>query len=144
MKNSGRIFSLLGGFGLVIGALLPWAIISSYTLGVSRGIMGYDGDGLLTAILGILVIIIGFTTSVKPNRPFSIFITLLSILSLILIFPKLFTLSESNLSSPSEDIYLSLGVGIFVSLFAGIFSAIGGLLSSQYGITDANELLNNQ
>jgi len=144
MKNSGRIFSLIGGFGLIIGALLPWATVSSYTLGVSRSIMGYDGDGILTAILGFLVIIIGFTTRVKPNRPFSIFITLLSILSLIFIFPKLFTLSESNLSSPSEDIYSSLGLGLFVSLFAGIFSAVGGLLSSQYDFIDANELLKNQ
>ena len=139
MKNNGRIFSLLGGFGLMIGALMPWASISSYTSGYTWNITGINGDGILTAILGILVIIIGFTTKIKPKKPFSILITMLGILSIMIIFPKFFLLSELNITN-AEHISGSLGVGLYLSFFAGIFTTIGGLLSSNQETIDVEKI----
>ena len=43
--HNARKLALVGGAGLLLGALMPWASVSSGLLKVTK--VGYDGDGIL-------------------------------------------------------------------------------------------------
>lgn len=128
MKNNGRILCLIGGSGLIIGSLLPWASITATLFG-TRSLIGIEGDGIFSAAAGALIILLAIITKTKPGKSFNLFIVLLSVLSIILIVSKFISIGEAFKDTP-VGIDSTLGSGLYISAIAPFFSIVGGLISA--------------
>jgi hypothetical protein len=124
--NRGQQLTLFGGLGLVIGALLPWAKIASPLLGMTVNKSGYEGDGLFTGGLGLLLFISAMVSKGKPGKTYSIVGALLSIIAGIALIVDL-TGVNTAVADIGEGIIASVGIGIYVSIIGAILAIIGGL-----------------
>lgn len=118
-SNTPRLFLFLTAAALIIGALLPWGVVSLGML--SRSIAGYEGDGIGSGIAGLIVLI--FAAIYKPdNRKGLAFITfLLSLFALYLSIPKITSLGALDNTT--------IGVGLIVTILGGIIGIIAAGLA---------------
>ena len=110
---------ILSGILLLAGAALPWATVSSDLLGVSRTIMGFESDGILSGPGGLILLLIGIFAKGKPGEMFSPPGFTVTILCGFIVGAKLFT---ALTYVPASDITISVGSGL------SIFSPLGIVL----------------
>ncbi len=114
----------VGGFLLMVGAAMPWATIEF--LGISRRFTGLEGDGVLSALGGLLLFLIGIFGKGKPGKSFSIFGAIVAILCGLLLVSKLFTIATL---STTDGITPSLGFGLScLSPLGALFGLIGSAM----------------
>ena len=128
--KSGQITSIVGGLLLFISALLPWTLVNcalefgnESNSNITRiGYYGYQGIGLYTSIIGIIITILG-VLSIYNNtcRNYSNVILILSIIALFL--------SSFAFLGQRCDYFT---VGIHISFFASIISMIGSIIMHSY------------
>lgn len=121
--NRGQLLCLLGGVSLLFGALLPWATLQSLTLGLSRSLAGYEGEGVLTGGLGLLLLIGAIVSKGKPGKTYSIVAVILALIAGLDTFSVLRNLSEYFVKG-----FVALaGPGIYLSLAGAVIALVGGL-----------------
>ena len=124
--NRGQQLTLWGGICLVAGALLPWAKVTSTFLGMSISKAGYEGDGLFTGAIGLLLLISAILSKGKPGKVYSIASTIFAVIAGLILFSDL-TGINSLVSNGGSSVMASAGVGIYVSIIGVVFAIIGGL-----------------
>ncbi len=119
---------IVSGLLLMVGAALPWATVTSDFLGISRSITGLEGDGILSALGGLLLFLVGIFGKGKPGKSFSIFGAIVAILCGLLLVSKLFTIATL---STTDGITPSLGFGLScLSPLGALFGLIGSVMKT--------------
>jgi hypothetical protein len=125
MKNY-RVLTLFGGILLMVGAALPWATLTSSFLGFSRTLSGLEGDGIISAIGGLILLIVALAAKGKPGNIYSVFGLIVAILCGLLLVIKIVGLSGTSID-PSVD--MSLGFGLTcVSPLGVLLAFIGSVI----------------
>lgn len=121
--NQGRQITLLGATALVIGALLPWVTATSIFGSIS--INGYEGDGIITGGIGLLILISALLTKGKAGKRYSVAGTIFGAIVALLVF---WEISNVNLAAENADyVRASVGSGLYLSMIGAILVVIGGL-----------------
>ncbi len=126
--NRGQLFTFLGGFALVVGALLPWFTVTSSTLGLSNSVYGYSGPGLVTGGIGLILFIAAIFVTGTPGKLYSPVMTILAVLSSILIIYVIATFDYSFPVQGQNTAMIALDMGIYISLIGEVLAVTGGLL----------------
>jgi hypothetical protein len=124
--NRGQQLTLFGAFGLLVGAFLPWATIASPLLGLSLSKAGYEGDGLFTGGVGLLLLLGSVISKGKPGRLYSIAGVVFSVLAGAILFMDLSSV-RGVVSDVGEDVIASVGPGVYVSIVGALLALVGGL-----------------
>ncbi len=121
--NQGKLLCSLGGGCLIIGSILPWAKIIGINLTASKA--GYEGDGIFTGGIGLLLLIGAIVSKAKPGKPFSIASAIFAIIAGVII---LLDLSDvlGFVSGVGDNVIAKVGAGMYVSLIGAILALIGG------------------
>ena len=77
-KNIGKQLTTLAGAGVVIGTFLPWLNRSTPTR--IEFLYGFEADGIITGVLGFIVLMIGLRRQKNSGKRYSITAGVLSIL----------------------------------------------------------------
>jgi len=114
---------IIGGIGLLIGAAMPWGTIT--TIFGQMSINGYEGDGIITGGIGLVLLIAGLLAKPKPGKRYSL------LGGLIFLFTGWLAIrTMTNLNQiASDDIgsgMIQIGTGLYISIIAAIIGAIGG------------------
>lgn len=125
--NRNRVLVLIGGILLIFGAIMPWASVTSNSLGLSRSLTGIEGDGILAALVGVVLLLIAIFAKGKPGAPYSIFAGLLALACGGFLLIK--AASLSTFQSSSADISTSIGVGLLcISPLGVLLAVLGGFI----------------
>lgn len=124
--NRGQQLTLWGGICLVAGALLPWANLTSAFLGMSVSKAGYEGDGLFTGAIGLILLISAILAKGKSGKAYSIAATVFAVIAGLILISDL-TGINTLVSNTESGIMASVGVGIYVSIIGAVLATIGGL-----------------
>ena len=112
---------IFGGLGLIIGAALPWG---STTAGFGQmSINGYEGDGIISGAIGLVVLLVGLATKPKVGKSFS------PLAGIVLLFAGYIVIKTMfNIGSVGNDQFGIVQIGSGLYLSAG--SVLIGLLGS--------------
>lgn len=128
--HSCRKLVLCGSLALIAGAFLPWSEWGCPSLHSSVHILGLDGEGSASAIIGLLLLGMCLTKRAKPSSHYSLIGTLLASCAGAIAAENIFEVAgkiSATLAESSTDIVASVGIGLFVTL-AGALLALGGAL----------------
>ncbi len=124
--HKGQQLTLLGAVGLVLGALLPWVKATTVLGSISKA--GYEGDGLMTGAIGLILLIGALLNKGKAGKRYSV---ASSIFSVIVLFIAGF--DYLNVASAVGDIQdvpgvvdASVGAGLYLTLLAAFLVLVGG------------------
>jgi hypothetical protein len=109
--NTGSILIIVAGAAMIFGAFLPWRSVVSIFGTIST--YGYKGDGILTAVGGLILAIIGFYKLRTTSFLVGVIAILIGLFAAYICGMYIF---EQN-----------AGAGLYVTMFAGITSIVGGL-----------------
>ena len=87
-----KALAIIGGILVIAGAFAPWASFHSSSRGVSRYFYGYESDGLITGLAGLIILVVGIGTTMKPSKLFSFPIVSLSVLAGLVTVMRLWTI----------------------------------------------------
>ncbi len=120
-----RTTTLIGAAGLLLGMLLPWATITAPFVGTVT-VAGYQGDGVITGGIGLLLLIGALVYKGKSGKMYSIASALLGLAAAAVAAPKIVTVG-SALAGQSSVIG-GVGVGVYVTVIGGVIALVGGLM----------------
>lgn len=118
--TSGTWSSVLAGIALVVGALLPWAVVRAPQVGQAAK-TGFEGGGLVTAGLGVAIAVV----AVKGATPRAgTWISVLSALAIVMLVADL--QGVRSLAMGAGQV-MGLGWGFAVTAAGGATGVWGGL-----------------
>jgi hypothetical protein len=123
--NRGQLLTLLGGIGLILGAALPWATLTSYYFRVTTSKAGFEGDGMITGAIGVILILFAILEKGKTGKLYSVAVIIFAILAELVVFYDLPRVL-SFISSAKSDYKASVGVGIYITIIGAILAVAGG------------------
>jgi hypothetical protein len=98
------------GAGLIVGALMPWAVLTAPFVGqLTRS--GMDGDGLFTAGMGLVAIIVALVSN--GSRKY-LWLLLLAVAAGGIALIDIVDIASMG----DEDVLVSVGTGLYVTLLA--------------------------
>ena len=123
----------MSGAGVVIGTFLPW--LSQLTPTGIEELYSFESDGIITGVLGFIVLMIGLREQKNLKKRFSITAGILSVLiSLIaiadIVYGKFFIQQSKFITS-------SVGLGIYFTLAAGLLGVLGGFMKTPSSADDS-------
>ena len=124
MNKNTRILVLIGSALVIAGAFLPWGYI--HTLFGSVAVSGMEGDGMLFAGLGAIVLLIGIFHEGRPGKRYSGWAVALSLLVAVLSMAAIGRLA--SVTSDSEFVSAGTGPGLYVCLLGAVLASIGGVI----------------
>lgn len=133
VRDSNSIVLLAGGALVVLGSFLPWISLNGAFGTISRSGLDGGGDGIITLVLGIGIVVIGATRLLGIAEP-SGFVRFWPPLVAGLIAVGLAILDGINVSSKIQGIttqYVSgsTGAGLWVIGVGGVLSALAAMRS---------------
>jgi hypothetical protein len=124
--NRGQQLTMLGAIGLIIGALLPWASISSIFGKISKA--GYEGDGVITGAIGLLLLIGSLLNKGKSGKRYSIASAVFAIGAGIIGISDLMNINSAVADISSDSLVLaSTGPGVYITIIGAVLALVGGL-----------------
>jgi hypothetical protein len=123
--NTARWVIILSSLGLIIGAMLPWGVLTAPFVG-TVSIPGTRGDGLITGGIGLLLLISAILYKGKTGKAYSIGSAVFGIIAGVISFTKFGALSTISLNDGFADV--SIGIGVYLSVIASILTVIGGFM----------------
>jgi hypothetical protein len=130
--NRGQQITLIGAVALIIAAFLPW--ISATALfgnvpGVDESIaVGWEGDGIITGGIGLVLIIGSLLFRGRSGKRDSIAGAILGLLACSIVLSDFLRIAEIG---PNAGIFASTGIGLYVTFVGAIVAVIGGLQIAQ-------------
>lgn len=127
---AGRVLILAGAAAMIAGALLPWASVE--ILGSATTALGVQGDGLITGLIGFLILI-GASIEIEPPRKAFVVIGMVSALFAGVVATNrlgaIAGLHDSDKSSKMSGLaaLVATGPGLYVTL-VGVALVLVGLL----------------
>ena len=119
--HKGKKLLLCGAIGLIIGAFLPWATITSVFGEISEA--GIEGDGIFTVTGGVILLLIALSNKKSSGRYCAWPACVLGLLiGWLLINDYLGIKAADN----DASIYTNVGNGMYLSLLGALLAIIGG------------------
>jgi hypothetical protein len=127
-SNTGPMFVLLGGGGLVVGAIMPWVTATAPFVG-SVSFAGTKGDGVLTLMGGALIALLGLVMFGNPSRGGAVVVLLVAIAGGGVCLYDMSNVSNAIAEAENLDVGVTaeVGSGLYVSVVAAIVAVIGAL-----------------
>lgn len=123
---AGRVIAGIGGILVVAGSLLPWSEASNVFRSYSYD--GIDGDGEISLVLGILIIV---GALIRFNRPGSraLVAVVFGILAFAFGIIEFVTVNDdiNEVQATNPFVEASVGVGIYLIILGGVLG-LGGIL----------------
>lgn len=117
---TGQKIAGAGAVGTVVGSFLPWVESPLITL------PGTDGDGILTLLLGLVILGIIFVRNWSKIEMFAT--GGIGVLTIIIAGNAFLNLGSQL---ENEVVEISIGIGLYITLISGVIMLIAG----GYGIT---------
>lgn len=129
--NRGRMLVLVGSFALIVGGFLPWISVP-HLFGLSglayEGIeIGWEGDGILTAVIGLILIFGQLLLGGASRRWFALAGGVLALLAAWVVLLDFRRIVEI---APAAGFYAATDIGIYVTLAGALLALIGCLYIS--------------
>ncbi|MHB9287735.1 hypothetical protein ACKVMT_11945 [Halobacteriales archaeon Cl-PHB] len=121
--TTGEKVALGGGVAAVVGAVLPWASF------MGQSVSGLDGDGVITLILGIAAA--GVIVVREWGQMDQAGVGVLGLLTLAIggmAYSDIGSLASMGGSGSGFSISISPGIGLYLTLLAGILMLAGAAL----------------
>ena len=128
-RSSAAAVALLGGVGIIVGSIAPWATVSAGVF--QRSVAGMDGDGKITIALGIVVALFALIAMTSTSsRAFAILMLLAALAAgAIGIYDTVNVSDKANeAESFSEYVSASVGWGLYVVIGGSTIALIGALM----------------
>jgi hypothetical protein len=124
-RSTGAVVLLIGGALLILGALLPWATASIGFIKVSAA--GTDGDGVITLLIGVGVLVVGWV-ALKP-RPHQVVVILGLLAGVAAGGISIYDIANvsshvNSAQARSSLVHASVGLGLWLTALAaaGVFA----------------------
>ena len=126
--SRGRVLVLVGALLLIIGGFLPWISVPNL-FGLSgpsfEGIeIGWEGDGFLTAGIGLILILGELLLWGDSRRWFAFIGVVLAVLAASVVFLDFRRILDL---APEAGFYAATDIGIYVTLVGALLALIGCL-----------------
>jgi hypothetical protein len=132
MKNTKpRVLVIVGSALLIIGSFMPWGVMRSVfgTMTVN----GMEGDGLIIAGIGMIILLIAVLRDGTPGRLYS---NGAFILSLIAGIVSVLAIGRvSGIAAESEYATISTGAGLYACLLGATIAVVGASIKIPKGET---------
>lgn len=129
--NKGQLITLFGAFGLAIAVFLPWISVTALfgnIPGVDEGIaVGWEGDGIMTGGIGLILLIGILFSKGSPKRWYSTASVIFGLLACVVVLSDFRRIAEIG---PDAGIFASTAVGLYLTVVSAIVVVIGGLQDS--------------
>jgi hypothetical protein len=127
--NKPRVLVLVGSLLLIFGGFLPWISVPDL-FGLSgpsyEGIeVGWEGDGVLTAGMGLVILLCELLIGGEHRRWYQITGTVLAALAASVVFLDFRRILEL---APEAGFFAATDMGIYVTLLGALLALIGCLL----------------
>lgn len=125
-QRTASILTALGGGLLVLGAILPWAVVRSGLGSIETP--GIEGDGVFSLGCGVLIGLIGLVRFDKPISPAGKLVVLALAALAAYVVVQVFTgLSTAIGDLEGDTVRGAIGTGLYVSGLGVLLSFVGGL-----------------
>ncbi len=121
--HRGHQLVVAGAAGLLLGAALPWAKITSIFGTMTKA--GYEGDGVITGGIGIILLIMVFLRPVRPGKRFIGGAILAGLAAAASIYD--FVDVAQSISESEFGVAASVGSGLYLSVVAALIALFGSL-----------------
>lgn len=124
-----RYVAIVGGVLVILGSFLNWVSVSAGPFAESKN--GIEGDGKITLILGVLLIVGAVIALKKPGRPwvalvFSVLALLMGIFEYIDISGDVSDIKDLGLSA-------SVGIGVYIVILGALVGLVSSVLKAPEG-----------
>lgn len=112
-----------GSIMVILGSALPWATVEIFLLG-QQAVSGLQGDGVITLLLGIVVLILALAAQAESGKTPPIVASLLALVAGVIGLIDL-----TNVERASQGILgsVSIGVGLYLVVIGAFVAVVGGL-----------------
>ena len=126
-SRTGPIIALVGGALMILGALMPWATLSTAFGSVS--IPGTEGDGEIILILGVAVAALAAVDLARRWRWSWVAVGICAGLALLIGLIDFSNVTERIQAEDLEGGVASVGAGLYLVLLGAGAAFVGALLS---------------
>lgn len=116
-----RVFMVTACVFLILGSMLPWGMMETFMGRLE--IKGAAGDGVLTAMIGAVLLVISFLSD-KRSKDRRLAMIAGGVLSLFLLIPKFITLTKPTYES---KVYF----GLVLAMFGALLVVVSALITRQ-------------
>jgi hypothetical protein len=122
---------LIGGLILVLGSRLPWMSVP-VLFGVEGPAfeaieIGWEGDGLITGGIGLILLLIGIFWKGRTGKRYSIPGAILAALVILVVIGDFYRILEID---PDAGFFAATDIGIYVTLIGALLAFVGGVCRS--------------
>jgi hypothetical protein len=113
----------------VVAAFLPWITAATIFGNLSRSGVDGGGDGIVTAILGVVVAVVAFTTRRnESDRGAGIAIVICALIVVGISVYDLFSVNDRINDIDRRYVDASVGIGLYLTIVAGVGGVVAGVL----------------
>ena len=113
----------------MVAAFLPWITAATIFGNVSRSGVDGGGDGVVTAVLGVVVAVVAFTTRRNEgDRGSGIALVICALIIVGISVYDLFGVNDRINDIDRRYVDASVGIGLYLTIVAGIGGVIAGVL----------------
>lgn len=105
-----------GSVGVILGSFMPWVRLGPVS------ISGIEGDGKVTAAIGVLMVILAVAARTSPSPLPRIFVTVSAVMAIAVAVTDANRLIDGGLDRQL------IGVGLGTILTAGVIAVVGSFL----------------
>ena len=121
-----KFIALAGGIAIIAGSLMPWATVNAGLFSVSK--TGTDGDGIITLIIGVLIVLAALIASEAPGARGSTIAGILCLIAGVVAVIDIADVSRlaGEFSNPIASI--SIGTGLYVVGVGAVIGLVGSFM----------------
>lgn len=123
--NRAQTFCLTGAVALLLGLFLPWATVTSATLGVARTMSGYQGDSIIAGGIGLVLLIVAISRKGEPGKRYSVVAIVLAIVAGLVAI--IYLQNPADAADRAKGIIITTGLGPYLSLVGSVLAFFGGI-----------------
>jgi hypothetical protein len=129
--QAGRVFVIIGGVILVIGARLPW-MSAPVLFGVEGHAyeaieVGWEDNGIVTGGIGLILLLGGLFLGGRRGTKYSVPGAVLAALAVMVVAGCVWRVFEID---PSAGFFAATDVGLYVTLIGALVALVGALLKN--------------
>ena len=126
--RTNRLLVLIGGLILILGSRLPWmsvpVLFGVQGPAVEAIEIGWEGDGLITGGIGLILLLVGIFWRGRIEKRYSIPGAILAALAVLVVIGDFYRILEID---PDAGFLAATDVGIYVTLIGAILALVGAL-----------------
>jgi len=125
-RKESAILALVGGAGVVVGSLMPWATVTAIFGTIS--VAATQGDGTITLVLGGVLGVLALLDLVGTTEVSKWLYVWFGVLAVGVAGFDWVNLSQRLGEANAESVRASVGIGLQVVVGGGVLAVVGGLV----------------